>query len=183
MKRSWTGEHAASEGDVKSQIVDLLKSEGLPEDRRDEVVKALEIDEIPVSDIMVPEEEIICLYSEKSLEENLKIIKNQMRSRYPLVGDSLDEYKGVLYTVEILANVDDLQQDRITLKDLSRSDLTVPHDTPVSKLIDVFQQEHQELALVTKDEKSIGLVTLTDALEAIVGSAQDPMDLELRIKQ
>lgn len=183
MQRSWTEGTETAEAthaDVRSQVVDLLKSEGLPEDRRNEVVKALEIDEIPVSDIMVPRGDIIYLSDKKSLRENLETVRHRMQSRYPLVGDSLDDFKGVLYASEVLAHIEDLQSGETTLKELSRADMTVPQNMPVSELIDCFQQKHQELALVTENGKTTGLVTLTDALEVIVGSAEDPMDLEMR---
>lgn len=182
MSRSWMDENEASQAGVRGKIVELLKSEGLPEERRDEVVKALEIDEIPVSDIMVPRENIVYLSDQKSLRENLEIIRNRMQSRYPLVGDSPDDFKGVLYASEILAHIQELQSNQKSLRELSRADMTVNQELSVSKLIDRFQQEHQELALVTNNGKTVGLVTLTDALEMIVGSAEDPMDLELRLR-
>jgi len=179
MTRSWV-EEESSPADIKGKIGELLKSGGLSEDRRDEVVKALEIDEIPVREIMVPREDIISLSSLNDISENLNVIRSHMQSRYPLIGESLEDFKGLLYTSEILAHIEELQAGETTLEDLSRSDMTVPQDLPVSDLIDRFQQEHQELALVSNDHKITGLVTLTDALEVIVGSAEDPTDLELR---
>lgn len=183
MSRSWMEEEVPSKAGLRGKIVDLLKSGGLSEDRRDEVVKALEIDEIPVCDIMVPRDEIVCLSRQKDIHQNLKIIKERMQSRYPLVGDSLDDFKGVLYASEILAHIESLQSNEITLEDLCRADMTVDQGLPVSKLIDRFQQEHQELAMVQENSKMVGLVTLTDALEVIVGSAEDPMDLEMRLRK
>jgi len=179
MTRSWV-EEESSPADIKGKIGELLKSGGLSEDRRDEVVKALEIDEIPVREIMVPREDIISLSSLNDISENLNVIRSHMQSRYPLIGESLEDFKGLLYTSEILAHIEELQAGETTLEDLSRSDMTVPQDLPVSDLIDRFQQQHQELALVSNDHKITGLVTLTDALEVIVGSAEDPTDLELR---
>jgi CBS domain containing-hemolysin-like protein len=179
MTRSWV-EEESSPADIKGKIGELLKSGGMSEDRRDEVVKALEIDEIPVRDIMVPREKVISLSTNKNISENLKVVRSHMQSRYPLVGDSLEDFKGLLYTSEILAHIEELQSGDTTLLELSRSDMTVLQDLPVSELIDRFQQEHQELALVKNDDTITGLVTLTDALEVIVGSAEDPTDLELR---
>lgn len=178
MTRSWV-EEESSPADIKGKIGDLLKSRGLSEERRDEVVKAYEIDEIPVKDIMVSRDDIIFLSSEKDIHENLEIIRNRMQSRYPLVGDSPDDFRGVLYASEILAHIEELQSDDKNLQDLCRANMTVDQDLSVSELIDRFQQEHQELALVVDNGKTVGLVTLTDALEVIVGSAEDPMDLEL----
>ena len=72
--------------------------------------------------------------------------------------------------------MEELQDGSVTLSDLAWETLTVPGDMPVSRLIDHFQEEKQELALVRDDGQTTGLVTLTDAIEAIIGSAEDPLD-------
>jgi len=51
----------------------------------------------------------------------------------------------------------------------------------ISDAVDAFQKRHQELALVCDDENSIvGLITATDAFEAVLGELEDPLDLELQ---
>jgi CBS domain containing-hemolysin-like protein len=56
--------------------------------------------------------------------------------------------------------------------------MAVPPQLKISELIDRFQSNKQELALVIEDDKVRGLVTLTDAVEVIIGSAEDPIDEE-----
>lgn len=179
MNRSWMqeSEEESSRIGLKGEIAQLLKSNNISEDRREEVVKALEIDEIPVRDIMVPDEDIVFLSEDNTLSENLNLIQSG-KSRYPLAGESGDDFKGVIYASEMLANIEDLTSGKKKIAELCRSGMTVAPDLPVSQLIDEFQKEHQELALVIENDKVLGLVTITDALEAIVGSAEDPMDLE-----
>lgn len=172
------GGERASRLDMRGQIVDVLKSGNLSKDRRDEVLNALEIDDIPVRDIMVPRDEIIFLSEGNSLAENLEIIQKGKKTRYPLLGTSLEDYKGVIYASEMLADIEALRQGKLLLSDLSRPVMSVPPDMPVSQLIDLFQQKHQELALIRQNNAIEGLVTITDTLETIVGSAEDPMDLE-----
>lgn len=179
IERSWMkgGEGEGSKTSLKKELTKVLKSGNLPKDRRDEVVKALEIDEIPVRDIMIPREDIIALSEESSFEENLERVQTR-KSRYPLFGSSESDYKGVVYASELLAEIERLRSSEIDIRDVCRPGMTVPPDMAVSKLIDRFQSENQELALVTENGKVRGLVTITDALEVIVGSAEDPMDLE-----
>ncbi|MDX1673125.1 MAG: hemolysin family protein [Balneolaceae bacterium] len=179
MKRSWLEgpDEEPSKADIRSEIANLLKTEGVPRDRRKEVMKALEIDEIPVEQIMVPREKIITLSTKRSLAENLRIIYDNMHARYPLIEDSLEEFKGILYTPEILGNIEALKNGEKELDDFDWPKMTVSSDLPVSHLIDRFQQQHHELALVTNNGRVLGLVTLTDALEVIVGSVEDPLDL------
>lgn len=179
MERSWTEESEASPANLRQQMADLLHNSDMPADRREEVLKALDIDEIFTQDIMVPRDKVKPLSTHDSFSENMSRIRQNMRDRYPLIGDSLEDFKGVLYASEILGHIEALQAGDIVLDDLDRMDMTVPAELPVSKLIDEFQQQNQELALVESDVGTIiGLVTLTDALEVIVGDARDPLDVE-----
>lgn len=177
MERSWLRDEGSSSGDMKSEMVELLKSGGLDDDRRKEVINTLEIDRIPVQDIMIPRDEIVTMSTEKSFRENIEVLRNRMRSRYPLVGKSIDDFRGILYTPQITANMEELLEGTKELDDFDWPRMVVSKELPVSKLIDRFQEEHQELALIQEDGKTIGLVTLTDAIETIIGNAKDPLDL------
>ena len=134
--------------------------------------------EIPVREIMIPREEITPLSTNNDFSENLAIIQKTKKNRYPLVGSDIDDFIGILYTPEILARIEDLMDGSIVLDDLDHYNMAVPAELKVSKVIDRFQSNKQELALVKDDENVLGLVTLTDALEVIIGSAEDPMDDE-----
>ena len=175
--RTWLKEDSTS-GDIRSEMVDLLKKkEGVSDDRLEEVINALDIDDITVQEIMVPRKDIISLSTEKSFRENLNTIHDHMHARYPLVGKTLDDFKGILYTPQITANTESLINGEKELDDFDWPKMTVQPDLSVSKLIDHFQQKNHELALVQENDRIIGLVTLTDAIETIVGSAEDPLDL------
>lgn len=185
MTRSWAKEgegekdsQPSGRAALKHQIAALVRKEGLPEDRQEEIVNTFEMGEIPVRDIMIPRDEINPLSTQKNFKENYKTIQDTMKNRYPLVGDGLDDFIGILYTPEILARIQELQNGEITLDDLDHYNMAVPADLKVSDLIDRFQSNKQELALVKEDEKVIGLITLTDAVEVIIGSAEDPIDEE-----
>ena len=178
ISRSWLEEQEKpSKGDIRTEIGRILKTGGMSSDRRDEVIKAVEIEEIPSRKIMVPREDIVTLSTEKSFNENLETIGSHMHARYPLVGQSLDDFKGILYTPQIMANVKALMNGKRELDDFDWPRMVVPDELPVSELIDRFQERHHELALVQSGRHITGLVTLTDAIETIIGAAEDPLDL------
>jgi len=175
VERSWTKEEDSPRLELREAMVELMKDEGVSKDRRNEVVSALDIGNLPVSDIMVPRDRIVALSSHESLEENLARI--QSHSRFPLIGDDLDDYQGGIYVPELVAHLDKLRSGSETLTDLCHGKLTLPSELVVSKAIDKFQAERQEIALVVdEDARTVGLCTLTDCLEAIVGEAKDPLD-------
>ncbi|WP_421774887.1 CNNM domain-containing protein [Gracilimonas sp.] len=177
MERSWLQQESSSTESIRAEMVELLKSGSLDEERRKEVLNTLDIEQIPVHDIMIPRDDIVTLSTKKNFRENLAIMNRNMHTRYPLVGDSIDNFIGILYTPQITANAEALLDGSKELDDFDWSRMVVEQDLSVNKLIDRFQEEHQELALVQEEGKIIGLVTLTDALETIIGSAEDPLDL------
>ncbi len=177
MERSWLQQESSSTENIRAEMVELLKSGNLDEERREEVINTLDIEQIPVQDIMIPRDDIVTMSTQKTFRENLAILNRNMHTRYPLVGDSIDDFIGILYTPQITANAEALLNGTKELDDYDWPRMVVQKDLSVNKLIDRFQEEHQELALVQQEGKNIGLVTLTDALETIIGSAEDPLDL------
>ncbi|WP_416839183.1 CNNM domain-containing protein [Haloferax sp. DFSO52] len=169
-----------SRGEIRSQMGDILARGSLPEDRREEVLNALRIGELPVRNVMVPKSDIVALKMVDTTDENLdRIQTNPQHSRFPLVGESLHDVRGVVYAPTVLANIDRLQSGDRTLEDISVSPLSVSADLPVSDLIDRLQAENQELAMVRDPETDdvVGLVTASDAFESITGQLYDPLDL------
>lgn len=182
MTRSWTEEETGetpveSRSQLRAEMGSLLSSE-LPRERREEVINALEIDRISVGDVMVGREDIVSLSTAVPVAENLERMAAHPHVRFPLVGDSLEEFGGVVYLPETFRNLEGLRSGTDSLADLAHEPLTLDADLAVSDAIDRFQAENQELALVVDDESVVGLLTTTDALEAIAGQLEDPIDVE-----
>ena len=183
IERSWTeaeedGEDRELSGraEVRRAMGDILARGELPRDRRREVMKALAIGELEVREIMVPRAEILTVRSDQAPAEALREVAHRAHTRVPLVGESVDDFRGIIYLPSALEDVEGLGEGRISLEDLAVEPMTVEASTPVSELIDRFQSEEQELALVEEGGRIVGLVTTTDAFEAIVGELRDPFD-------
>lgn len=183
--RSWTeeereeGEAApSSRGELRRQMGDALADVGLPAERRDEVLSALDIGEIPVEVIMIPREDVVAVSTETDMDTNIERMADSPHVRFPLVGESLDEFHGIVYTPAVLRHSDDLQNGDFDLRDIAAPPMTVSATTSVSTVIDQFQAENQELALVVDEGRIVGLVTATDAFEEITGELEDPLDVE-----
>jgi CBS domain containing-hemolysin-like protein len=71
-----------------------------------------------------------------------------------------------------------LEAGETDLEEIATPPMTVAPDTVVAALIDQFQAENQELALVLAGETVLELVTASDAFEAITGELRDPLDAE-----
>ncbi|MFB6074794.1 MAG: CNNM domain-containing protein [Haloarculaceae archaeon] len=180
ISRSWAeAEHEAKpagRGELRRQMGEALRDLGLSSERREEVLAALAIGEIPVGDIMVDRGDIVALSTAEDLETNLERMADSPHVRFPLVGDSLEAFEGIVYTPAVMKHVDDLREGTLDLAAVAAPPMTVSPDTVVSDLIDQFQAEGQELALVVEGDEVVGMVTATDAFEEITGELEDPMD-------
>jgi CBS domain containing-hemolysin-like protein len=169
-----------SRADLRNRLGSLLSRSDLTVERREEVLNALTIGEITVDEIMTPREEIVSLSTTESVAENLDRIGGSPHTRFPLVADELadpDDFLGIVYVPSVVDRVDALRDGTATFEDLAAPPMTLGADVHVSEAVDRFQDANQELALVVDDGRVAGLITATDALEAVVGEIEDPLDV------
>jgi CBS domain containing-hemolysin-like protein len=165
-----------SRAQLRTRLSSLLERGELSGERHDEVVGALEAGTTEVRDVMVDESDVVYLSTEVSVEENLRRVAETPHTRYPLVGESADEFVGIVYVPSLFDSIEDLKNGDVAFTDIAAPPMTVSADTTVSDTFDRFQAERQELALVLEDGEVLGLVTATDALETVMGQLQDPLD-------
>lgn len=179
LTRSWTSEDSevTSKVELKRQMGELLSQGELSHERQEEIINALEIDYITTETIMNPRDSIEYLSTDDTLDRNLSKIADRGLSRFPLVrNESIDHCVGVIYVPALFSRIDEIKNDSLELDDVAVEIMTVEPNLSVSRLVDRFQEEKQEIALVEDGNDTIGLVTATDAFEAIIGELKDPLD-------
>lgn len=190
IRRSWTEEDAtaaedeAAQGDnggpvgygeAREQLARLLARAPLDEERREEVLRALTIERLPVRDIMVPRDRIRFVDAQGETREQLRRIGRSGVTRI-LVRDLDGAFTGTLYLPAVMAELDGLLEGRVRLTDLTTELVRIDADAVVSEAIDLLQEHGHEIALIEDHGEALGLITITDALEAIVGNLADPTD-------
>ncbi|WP_193788073.1 CNNM domain-containing protein [Haloferax elongans] len=165
-----------SRAQLRNRLHSLLEEGELPEERREEVLRALDVDELAISEIMVPADDIIAVSTTATPEENFEQIRNTPHTRFPLVGEELTDFHGVVYAPSIIDHYEELHEGALSFADIAAPTMTLAAETNVSDAFDQFQAEDQELALVIEDGTVVGLLTATDALEAVMGELEDPLD-------
>ena len=178
-----TGEWLETRTDIVETRADLrsvLERSDMADERVEEVLNAYSVGEIPVSDVMTAVDEITFLRTESPVDENLERIGSTPHTRFPLVGSEPEEFVGTVYLPAVIDRITDLLAGDVSLEDVASEPMTVAADTSVDEVIDLFQEANQELALVVDGTGDVvGLVTATDALEAVVGEIRDPIGIEL----
>src|SRR5271170_3073286 len=142
------------------------------------MLKALRLKETTAEQVMLPREQVVCLWRGKSLAENLAIAQKCGYSRLPLCGDSTDHVLGVIHVKELLWQYQVLGAQTV-LNDIVRPVLTFLAKTRLPAMLELFRKSRNHLALVLDaDEKMLGIVSFEDVLEELVGDIRDEFDIE-----
>lgn len=124
-------------------------------------------------EIMIPRTEMICLYSNESGEENLRIATESMRTRYPICAEDKDHIIGFIHIKDLL------RANTLDPRTMIRPILAVPESTQISDLLKRMQRSKTQIAiLIDEYGGTSGMVTLEDIMEEIVGEIQDEFDQE-----
>ena len=141
----------------------------LPRRRHQMLVGILELQDITVDDIMVPQNEIIGIDLNDDWDEIRETLRNSAYTRLPVFRDSIDDVIGILHMKRLVhAGLEQLSKQ--DLMGLVEDPYFVPEGTPLNKQIMQFQRARQRTAFIVDEYGDIqGLVTLEDILEEIVG--------------
>lgn len=157
-------------------IVESIEEEGVLEEKESDLVQsALDFDEIEVQEIVTPRVDIVAIDIQDSWEEILTLAKDSTVSRFPVYEKTLDHVVGAVHVRDILkAQITGETQDVRTLM----NDVLFVHKTMrISKLLDQLRRQTCQMAIVTDDYGgTLGLVTMEDLLEELVGEIWDEYD-------
>jgi CBS domain containing-hemolysin-like protein len=110
--------------------------------------------------------------------ENFRRMEENPHTRYPLIGDELTDFGGIVYFPILARHREGLATGDLDFTELAAPPMTLSPDVDVSDATDQFQAENQELALVLEDGDVVGMVTVTDLLESVMGDIEDPIDVK-----
>lgn len=144
--------------------------------------KSLQFADRVAGEVMVPRPDMVCLYTNLSWEENLKIITEEKYARYPVSDGDKDHIIGYVSTKDLcFGGITDLNMLTMEgfLEQALRKVMVVTEQTPVDQILKRMQKGRLQLAIV-EDEfgGTAGLLTIEDILEEIVGEIQDEHDEE-----
>ena len=140
---------------------------------------AIQVADLQVRDIMVPRSQMMSIKANQSPKEFLPSIIEAAHSRYPVVGESLDDVIGILLAKDLLPLILSGEQPNFDIKNLLRPATFVPESKRLNVLLREFRANHNHMAVVIDEYGGVaGLVTIEDVLEQIVGDIEDEHDVE-----
>ncbi|MBJ6361595.1 hemolysin family protein [Paenibacillus sp. GCM10012307] len=175
MKPASEHEEAHSEEEIRIILSESYQSGKINKTEFGYVNRIFNFDELLAREIMIPRTDMICLYANKPLEENIAIIKREQYTRFPVAMENKDNIVGMINTKQFFLSYDN--QKDFDVKKLLRPVLTVSEVTPVKLLLKRMQQENVHIALLMDEYGGTsGMITIEDILEEIVGEIRDEFD-------
>jgi CBS domain containing-hemolysin-like protein len=164
---------------VKADEIDFLLSNEstspLPDDSRELVSNIMDFSGRRISQVMVPRSEIFAVNLEDGKENIIKRIIETEFSRVPAYRGNLNNIVGIIYSKDLA--VAWRSSDIIVIEDLIRTVHYVPENAKVGKMLKEFKTGHHHMAVVVDEFGStIGVASIEDLIEEIVGEVWDEYD-------
>lgn len=177
-----TGQEMAAHEELRGAI-DLHHRQGaVVKVTRDMLGGILDLRDLTVSDIMVHRTRMETLDSDSSPANLIEEVLKSPYTRFPIWKDEPENIIGVLHSKNLLRAVHEAQGDlsRINVVDIASEPWFVPDATSLKDQLSAFLKKKSHVALVVDEYGEVmGLVTLEDILEEIVGEISDELDVAI----
>ncbi len=140
---------------------------------------ALHVADMHARDIMIPRSSLVVVHEHQEPRELLPLIIESRHSRFPVVGDDVDDIKGILHAKDLLPLVLDQDHSKFAMKDCIRPATVIPESKRLNVLLQEFRANRNHMAVVVDEYGQVsGAVTIEDVLEQIVGEIEDEHDVD-----
>ncbi|MBF9196068.1 HlyC/CorC family transporter [Microvirga terrestris] len=173
---------SASE-EIRGQVALLHKEGGVAKTDRDMLGGLLDLEDLSVSEVMVHRTKMRTINADLSSEEIVREVLSSPYTRMPLWRESQENIVGVLHAKDLLRALDAVGGDASKLKveAIALESWFVPDTTSLRDQLKAFLAKKTHFALVVDEYGEVmGLITLEDILEEIVGDIKDEHDLSVQ---
>ena len=164
-----------TEDQIRSLVAIGRRAGHIESDEVQLIHRAFLLNDKAAKDIMTPLKDIVSLEYDSSVEEATeKVVRNPF-SRYPVLGTSIHDVRGTVIGRDLLAAYYE-EKENLDLTSVMREPLIVDANIRSDQLLILFREEEKHFAVVQEKGKTIGVVTLEDVLEELIGEIQDETD-------
>jgi CBS domain containing-hemolysin-like protein len=173
-----TSELAHSEEELRLIVAESVAGGHLSRNERMMIENVLNLEEKTARRVMVPRPDIVYLSLARPLEDNLRLARQAGHTRFPLCEDDLSTVIGMIHVKDIF-RAGAYQNGRTEMRQLARKVPFLPVTLRLDQLLLEFQRNRVHLAMLLDEYGSVvGMATLENVLEELVGPIQDEFDRE-----
>ncbi len=156
-------------------IVEEVESDGGLEKHEGELIRsAIEFNDLDVEDILMPRVDVIAVEQHDDVTHIAQVFCEHGYSRLPVYQDTIDHIIGIIHEKDFYTHV---QSGSKTLSEIINPPIVVTEGTKISKLLRILQHSKCHMAIVLDEfGGTVGIVTLEDILEELVGEIWDEHD-------
>ena len=173
-----TAEPAVTEDEIKEWI-DVGKEDGtIEQDEQDMLYSVLEFGDTTAREIMTPRVNVILMEDTISFEDAIRIFSETGFSRIPVFHDQIDNITGILNVKDVFSAMVSHRKDS-TIREIMYDPMFVPESKKIDDLLKELRVHRVQMAIVIDEYSSfVGIVTVEDILEELVGDILDEFDKE-----
>jgi putative hemolysin len=178
--------HGGHSADELKLIVSSSRGLGyLPESQEDMIHRVLDLDSIMVREIMVPRRDLVTIDVNATLDEVLETMNREKHSRLPVYDEGRERIAGILHYKDLLPVWEDRRKAILSgqssrsfrVSRVLRRVIFVPETKPLSQMLEEFRTGHSHMAIVVDEFGTmVGMLTVEDVLEQLVGHIEDEHD-------
>jgi putative hemolysin len=179
--------HSYSGEELKMLVTTSQRSGALPAYQQEMIHNVIDLSQVSVREVMVPRPNIVSVPIDSKLDDLIRMETEDLHSRLPVFENAPEQIVGVLYAKDLFRIWREREADRkmgrssksVHLRTLVREITVVPESKPIDQLLQEFQKNRRHIALVVDEfGNTVGLITIEDILEQIVGEIEDEYDWE-----
>ena len=181
--REWIADFFPAEPADRPELLQMLKQASdrqlFDSDVLNIIHGALAVADMRARDVMIPRSQVVTVAVDSNVQEFLPTIIDSQHSRFPAVGDDMDDIKGILHAKDMLPLLLADDWDDFNIKDYIRPTIVVPESKRLHDLLQEFRETRNHMAVVVDEYGAVaGVVTIEDVLEQIVGDIEDEHDVD-----
>jgi putative hemolysin len=174
-----------SEAELRMLVSRSTREGEIEEDEQQMIDKVFVFGDKDAADVMVPKPDVTAISVDMPVEVALETVLDHPYTRYPVYRETLDDIAGVVHVRDLFSAMHDQGVASVRLADLLRPAYIVPETKDLASLLQEFRRTNNHFAVVVDEYGAmVGICTLEDLIEEIVGEIEDEFDVpEEQIEQ
>ena len=169
-------ESKITEEDIKLMVAEGLSKGAIEKGEKELIDNIFKFNDTTIENIMTKREDIVAVDVNDSSQNIINIIRKEKYTRMPVYYDELDSIVGILNVKDIIVSYPSIKGKTLDIRDIMRNPYFVNYSDNIDDVFKDMQEKRIAMAIVMDKKKVVGVVTIEDMLEEIVGNILDEYD-------